>query len=70
MRRAWALMAHDPDNIDHNVKRSLEEKRRHIGERRYRRKDGSVILVDTKYIHATSVGSEPMIESTSRGRRL
>jgi PAS domain S-box-containing protein len=45
--RIYDFIAHDPDNIDQNVRRSLEQRRRHIGERRYRRKDGSVILVDT-----------------------
>src|SRR5918992_414120 len=33
--------------LESNTRRSLQEKRRHIGERRYRRKDGAVIVVDT-----------------------
>ena len=45
--RIYDFIAHDEDDIDRNVRRSLKEKRRHIGERRYRRKDGSVIVVDT-----------------------
>jgi diguanylate cyclase (GGDEF)-like protein/PAS domain S-box-containing protein len=45
--RIYDFIDHDRDNIDQHVRRSLKEKRRHIGERRYRRKDGSVILVDT-----------------------
>jgi diguanylate cyclase (GGDEF)-like protein/PAS domain S-box-containing protein len=45
--RIYDFIDHDRDNIDQHVRRSLKEKRRHIGERRYRRKEGSVILVDT-----------------------
>jgi diguanylate cyclase (GGDEF)-like protein/PAS domain S-box-containing protein len=45
--RIYDFIDHDRDNIDQHVRRSLKEKRRHIGERRYRQKDGSVILVDT-----------------------
>jgi PAS domain S-box-containing protein len=43
----YEFIAHDKKDVDANVRRSLREKRRHIGERRYRRKDGSVIEVDT-----------------------
>jgi diguanylate cyclase (GGDEF)-like protein/PAS domain S-box-containing protein len=43
----YDFIDHDEADIDRNVRRSLQRKRRHIGERRYRRKDGSVILVDT-----------------------
>jgi diguanylate cyclase (GGDEF)-like protein/PAS domain S-box-containing protein len=43
----YDFVAHDDEDIDRHVLRSLEEKRRHIGERRYRRKNGSEILVDT-----------------------
>jgi len=45
--RIYDFVAHDEEDIDRHVRRSLKEKRRHIGERRYRRQDGSVILVDT-----------------------
>ncbi len=45
--RIYDFIAHDPDDIDRHIMRSLKEKQRQIGERRYRRKDGSVILVDT-----------------------
>ena len=45
--RIYDFIDHDRDNIDQHVRRSFKEKRRHIGERRFRRKDGSVILVDT-----------------------
>ena len=45
--RIYDFIDHDKEDIDRHVRRSLREKRRHIGERRYRRKDGSVIIVDT-----------------------
>ncbi|MDQ3301879.1 MAG: PAS domain S-box protein [Actinomycetota bacterium] len=45
--RIYDFIAHDDEDIDRHVRRSLKEKRRHIGQRRYRRKDGSVIVVDT-----------------------
>jgi diguanylate cyclase (GGDEF)-like protein/PAS domain S-box-containing protein len=45
--RIYDFIAHDGEDIDRHVERSLEQKRRQIGERRYRRKDGSAILVDT-----------------------
>ena len=45
--RIYDFIDHDVDDIDRNVRRSLEAGRRHIGERRYRRKDGTVIIVDT-----------------------
>jgi diguanylate cyclase (GGDEF)-like protein/PAS domain S-box-containing protein len=43
----YDFIDHDKENIDANIRRSLKEKRRYIGERRYRCKDGSVIVVDT-----------------------
>jgi len=45
--RIYDFIDHDDEDIARHVRRSLKEKRRHIGERRYRRKDDSVILVDT-----------------------
>jgi diguanylate cyclase (GGDEF)-like protein/PAS domain S-box-containing protein len=45
--RIYDFIAHADEDIDRQVRRSLKEKRRYIGERRYRRKDGSVIFVDT-----------------------
>jgi diguanylate cyclase (GGDEF)-like protein/PAS domain S-box-containing protein len=46
-RQIYDFIDHDKENIEANIRRSLQEKRRHIGERRYRRKDGTVIVVDT-----------------------
>jgi PAS domain S-box-containing protein len=51
-RQIYDFIDHDKEDIDRNVRRSLEAKRRHIGERRYLRKDGTVILV-------ASGGSDP-----------
>jgi PAS domain S-box-containing protein len=45
--RIYDFIAHDKEDIDRHVLRSLKEKRRHIGERMYRCKDGSIIVVDT-----------------------
>jgi diguanylate cyclase (GGDEF)-like protein/PAS domain S-box-containing protein len=63
--RIYDFIAHDPGNIDQNVRRSLARKRRHIGERRYRRKDGSVIIVDTS-ASVISYGGRPTIVAVSR----
>lgn len=45
--RIYDFIDHDADDIDRNVRKSLDAGRRYIGERRYRRKDGLVIVVDT-----------------------
>jgi diguanylate cyclase (GGDEF)-like protein/PAS domain S-box-containing protein len=45
--RIYDFIDHEKEDIDAHVRRSLEEERRHIGERRYCRKDGSVLLVET-----------------------
>jgi diguanylate cyclase (GGDEF)-like protein/PAS domain S-box-containing protein len=42
----YDLIAHESEDIDWQVERSLEEKRRHKGERSYRRKDGSSLEVE------------------------
>jgi PAS domain S-box-containing protein len=46
-RQIYDFIDHHKEDIEANIRRSLQEKRRHIGERRYRRKDGTVIVVDT-----------------------
>jgi PAS domain S-box-containing protein len=45
--KIYDFIAHEPEDIDRNVRRSLREKRRHIGERTYRRRDGTEFIVDT-----------------------
>ncbi|HVF01575.1 MAG TPA: PAS domain S-box protein [Rubrobacteraceae bacterium] len=42
----YDFIAHESEDIDRQVSRSLHERRRHKGERKYRRKDGSLIGVE------------------------
>jgi PAS domain S-box-containing protein len=42
----YDIVAHDHEDIERNLRKILEERRRSIGERQYRRKDGSVIDVE------------------------
>src|SRR5918998_1005929 len=42
----YDFIAHEPEDIDCQVERSLKERRRHKGERTYRRKDGSSLEVE------------------------
>jgi PAS domain S-box-containing protein len=42
----YDIVAHERDSIDSNVRRVLEQKRYFIGERKYRRKDGSLADVE------------------------
>nr|WP_228281898.1 PAS domain S-box protein [Rubrobacter marinus] len=42
----YALVAHDPDDVDATIERTLEQRRRVVGERRYRRRDGSLLDVE------------------------
>jgi diguanylate cyclase (GGDEF)-like protein/PAS domain S-box-containing protein len=42
----YDFIAHEPEDIDCQVERSLKERRRHKGERTYRRKDGSSLDVE------------------------
>ena len=44
--RLYDIVAHEPESVDRNVRHTLEEKRSRIGERKYRRKDGSLADVD------------------------
>lgn len=50
--KLYDIVAHEPESVDRNVERALEEGRCHIGERKYRRKDGSLADVD---VHASVV---------------
>ena len=43
----YDFIAHERENIDAHIQRSLEKGRRRVGERRYRHKDGSIVIVDT-----------------------
>jgi PAS domain S-box-containing protein len=42
----YDIVAHDRQSVDQNTQRILEEGQRYLGERRYRRKDGSLIDVE------------------------
>lgn len=42
----YDLVAHDRDSVDQNVRRALQERRSHVGERQYRRKDGTLADVE------------------------
>ncbi len=61
----YDFIDHDRENIDANIRRSLREKRRHIGERRYRQKDGTVIVVDTS-ASVVSYGGKTALCAVSR----
>ena len=42
----YDFIAHEPEDIDCQVQRSCKDRRRHKGERKYRRKDGSLLDVE------------------------
>jgi diguanylate cyclase (GGDEF)-like protein/PAS domain S-box-containing protein len=42
----YDFIAHEPEDIDWHVGRSLKDRRRHKGERKYRRKDGKLLDVE------------------------
>jgi PAS domain S-box-containing protein len=56
----YDIVAHFPENIDRNIQRVLEEGRLFIGERQYRRKDGSLIDVEVN-AGAISYGGRPAL---------
>jgi len=43
----YDFLAHEREEIDSNVRRDLQERRRFAGEQKYRRKDGSLLEVET-----------------------
>ena len=53
----YELIVHPREDMDSNLERTLEEKQRFIGERRYRRKDGSLIDVEVG-VNTTSFGGK------------
>jgi diguanylate cyclase (GGDEF)-like protein/PAS domain S-box-containing protein len=61
----YDFIEHAVEDIDRNVRSSLEAGRRHIGERRYRRKDGSVMIVDTS-ASVISYGGKTALCAVSR----
>src|SRR5215207_3419665 len=61
----YDIVAHIPENIDRNIQRVLEEGRHFIGERQYRRKDGSLIDVEVN-AGAISYGGMPALYETGQ----
>src|SRR5919107_1493508 len=56
----YDIVAHERESIDRNVQRVLDEGRLSIGERRYRRKDGSLINVEVS-AGAIAYGGRPAL---------
>src|SRR5215204_1809293 len=56
----YDILAHDQESIDRNVQRVLDEGRHFIGERRYRRKDDSLINVEVS-AGAIAYGGRPAL---------
>jgi PAS domain S-box-containing protein len=56
----YDIVAHDRESIDLNVERIFAEGRRFIGERRYRRKDGSLVDVEVSASAIFHGGAEAM----------
>ena len=56
----YDIVAHDRESVDLNVERVVADGRRFIGERRYRRKDGSLVDVETSASTISYGGREMM----------
>jgi PAS domain S-box-containing protein len=56
----YDLVAHDPDDIDINIRRVLNQKHYFVGERRYRRKDDFLIDVEVTASAVPYNGKEAM----------
>jgi PAS domain S-box-containing protein len=56
----YDIVAHDQESIDRNIRRVLDRGRLSIGERRYRRKDGSLINVEVS-TSAIAYGGRPAL---------
>lgn len=56
----YDIVAHDKQSVDHNIQRILEEGQRYLGERRYRRKDGSLVDVEVSASAIHYDGGEAM----------
>src|SRR5215203_6776315 len=56
----YDIVAHDRETIDRNIRLVLEEGRHSIGERRYMRKDGSLIDVEVS-AGAIAYGGRPAL---------
>ncbi len=56
----YDLVAHDPESVDENTRRIMGEGSRFLGERRYRRKDGSLADVEVN-VSAVPYGGEEVM---------
>jgi PAS domain S-box-containing protein len=56
----YDIVAHERESIDRNVQRIVHEEQRSIGERKYRRKDGSLIDVEVSASAISYGGRETM----------
>jgi diguanylate cyclase (GGDEF)-like protein/PAS domain S-box-containing protein len=56
----YDVVAHDRESIDQNTRRILAEKHHSIGERRYRRKDGSLVDVEVS-VYLVSGGEKEVL---------
>ena len=56
----YDIVAADRKSIDMNIQRSLEQRRRFVGERKYRRKDGSLVDVEVSASIILHKGMETM----------
>ncbi len=56
----YDLIAHPPEDVEYNLRRTLREGNRFVGERRYRRKDGSVVDVEVG-VSVISYGSKEVV---------
>ncbi|MFL5992565.1 MAG: PAS domain S-box protein [Rubrobacteraceae bacterium] len=56
----YDIVAHDRQSVDQNTQRILEEGQRYLGERRYRRKDGSLVDVEVSASAIYYDGGEAM----------
>lgn len=56
----YDIVAHDRESIDNNIRRILAQKRYFIGERKYRRKDGSLVSVDVNVSTVPYGGKEAL----------
>jgi len=56
----YDIVAADRKSIDTNIRRSLEQRRRFVGERKYRRKDGSLVDVEVSLSIILYKGRETM----------
>jgi len=57
----YDIVAHDRQSIDENTKRTIAEGHCFIGERRYRRKDGTLVAVEVNVSSVLYDGREAMI---------